>query len=119
MDTPISRAEHEEFRRSMEQANENLAAENRRQNKRLDALEKNERQITELTVSVRELAVNMQSMTAELARQGTQMEQQAQQTGERLTKLEGRDGEKYRRIAGYIISSIVTVLVGFIFGRFF
>ena len=56
MDTPISRAEHEEFRRSMELANQNLADENHRQNRRLDILEENAKAQTTLALSVERLA---------------------------------------------------------------
>ena len=115
MDTPITRAEHEEFRRSMELANENLAAENNRQNKRLEVLEKSTEQITELTASVREMAANIQSMTTELTRQGKQMEQQAKRTGERLEKLESRDGEKWRQFVGYVLSVVVGAVLGVVF----
>lgn len=119
MESPITRAELEEFRRGMASEHERLEAEDRRQNKRLDALEKSTEQISELTASVREMAANIKSMTDELTRQGRQMEQQAQQTGERLTKLEGRDGEKYRQIGGYIVASVISVIVGAILGVVF
>ena len=59
MDDYISRSEHEEFRRSMDLANQNLADENKRQNKRLDILEENSKQITALVTNVERLAVNM------------------------------------------------------------
>ena len=55
MDTPITRAEHEEFRRRLEE-------ENRRQDKRLELLEKSVREIGELTTSVEKLAQSVQSM---------------------------------------------------------
>ena len=45
MDTPITRAEHEEFRRRLEE-------ENRRQDKRIELLEESTRQIGGLTTSV-------------------------------------------------------------------
>ncbi len=49
MDTPITRAEHEEFRRRLEE-------ENNRQDKRIALLEENTKQIGSLSVSVEKLA---------------------------------------------------------------
>ena len=52
MDTPITRAEHEEFRRRLEE-------ENNRQDKRIALLEENTKQFGSLTVSVEKLAQSM------------------------------------------------------------
>lgn len=104
MDAPISRAEHEEFRRSMELANENLASENRRQNRRIDVLEENAKQNTAMVANVERLAVNMENM---LKVQETQ--------GERLKTLENRDGEMWRRTAGYVITAVLGILTGYVF----
>lgn len=104
MDNTISRAEHEEFRRSMELANENLASENRRQNKRLDILEENAKQNTAMVANVERLAVNMENM---LKVQETQ--------GKRLEVLEDRDGEKWRSAAGYVLTVVLGIVIGFVF----
>jgi len=45
MDTPITRAEHEEFRRTVNAEFERMTAEDNRINKRLTTLENNNRQI--------------------------------------------------------------------------
>lgn len=97
MDTPITRAEHEEFRRRLEE-------ENRRQDKRLELLEKSVREIGELTTSVEKLAQSVQSMVREQERQG-----------ERLETLESRDGELWRKVVSYAATAAVGVLVGLIF----
>lgn len=104
MDSAISRAEHEELRRSMELANENLASENRRQNRRIDVLEENAKQNTAMVANVERLAVNMENMLKV---------QEAQ--GERLEALERRDGEKWRSAAGYVITVILGIVIGFVF----
>ena len=75
MGDPISREEHEEFRKRIE-------AEDNRQNRRIELLEKSVEQFTNLTTAVQKLADNMESMLKE-----------QEQQGERLEKLEGRDGE--------------------------
>lgn len=100
MDTPISRAEHEEFRRRMEE-------ENNRQNKRIDTLEGNVRQIGTLATSVEKLAVNMESMLKEQEKQG-----------KRLETLEKRDGEKWRKIVETVITVIISGVVGFLLAHF-
>lgn len=104
MEDYITRHEHEEFRNSMELANRNLEAENKRQNERLKILEENVQQIGALTTSVKELAVNMANMVKEQEKQG-----------KRLETLEGRDGEMWRKVVGYVITAVVGIVVGYIF----
>lgn len=99
MDTPITRAEHEEFRKRLEE-------ENRRQDKRIELLEDNVREMSALTTSVEKLAVSVQSMVKEQEKQG-----------QRLETLEGRDGEMWRKVVGYIATAIVSVVLGFIFAQ--
>lgn len=99
MDTPITRAEHEEFVKRID-------AENNRQNRRIDLLEKSVQNINDLAMSVRELATNMKNMSEELRSQG-----------EKLETLEGRDGEMWRKVTGYIITAVIGIVVGYIFTR--
>ncbi len=99
MDTPITRAEHEEFRRRLEE-------ENRRQDKRLELLEQNVREIGALTTSVQKLAISVENMVKEQTRQG-----------ERLEALEGRDGERWRKLVGYIASALVSGAVGWLIAQ--
>lgn len=106
MDTPITRAEHEEFAKRMETENQRLKDEDSRQNKRLDLLEKNVREMSALATSVEKLATNMESMVKVQEQQGT-----------RLETLESRDGEMWRKVVGYIVTAILGVVVGFIFTR--
>ena len=58
MDGSITRAEHEEFRRRLEE-------ENRRQDKRIELLEDNIRELNSLTASVGKLATSIESMVKE------------------------------------------------------
>lgn len=97
MDTPITRAEHEEFSRRIEDWE-------RRQDKRLELLEESVREIGALTTSVEKLAQSVESMVKEQEKQGR-----------RLDELEGRDGEMWRKVVGYIITAAVGILVGFLF----
>lgn len=96
-DSPITRAEHEEFVRRMEE-------EHKRQNKRLDLLEKQTEQITNIAMSTKELAISVKHMAEEQREQGN-----------RLEKLEGRDGEMWRKVVGYVITAVIGILIGFVF----
>ncbi len=100
MDTPITRAEHEEFRKRLDD-------ENHRQNKRIDLLEKSVQQFNNLTASVEKLAVNMENM----------LKNQEEQ-GERLRALEGRDGKKWRSATAYVFTTVAGIIIGFVFKQF-
>ncbi len=104
MDTPITRAEHEEFRRSMEAENQRLEDENNRQNRRLEVLEENFREMSTLATSVEKLATNMEGMLKEQEKQG-----------KRLETLESRDGEMWRKVVGYIVTAVLGIVIGFVF----
>lgn len=97
MDTPITRAEHEEFRKRLEE-------ENKRQDRRIELLEENVREMSSLTTSVEKLATSMESMVKEQEKQG-----------KRLEVLEGRDGEMWRKVVGYIATAVVGIIIGFVF----
>ena len=84
--------------------NQRLADENSRQNHRIDLLEENVRGMSALATSVEKLATNMEGMVKEQERQG-----------KRLEALEGRDGEMWRKIVGYIITAVIGIILGFIF----
>ena len=96
MDNPITRAEHEEFRRRIEE-------ENKRQDRRLELLEHTVQQISDLTTSVEKLAVSMEGMLREQEQQGT-----------RLETLEDRDGEMWRKIIGYAATAAVGIIIGYV-----
>lgn len=107
MDTPITRAEHDAFGKLMESENKRLSDENDRQNKRLDLLEKNSKQLTTLATAVEKLALSIENMAKEQASQG-----------ERLETLESRDGEKWRQVTGYVITTLISLVLGYFFARF-
>ena len=96
MDNPITRAEHEEFRRRIEE-------ENKRQDRRLELLEHTVQQISDLTTSVEKLAVSMEGMLREQEKQGT-----------RLETLEDRDGEMWRKIIVYAATAAVGIIIGYV-----
>ncbi len=96
-DSFVLRKEHEEFARRQDD-------ENHRQNRRIQELEEQVRQIGALTTSVEKLALSMESMLQELEKQG-----------KRLEILEGRDGEMWRKVTGHILTAIIGIVVGYIF----
>ena len=69
----ISRAEHEEFRRSMDAEHQRLEDENIRQNRRLEILEETVKQIAKISTSVEKLALNMENMVKEQISQGERL----------------------------------------------
>lgn len=87
----ITRGEYEEAIKRVE-------AEEKRQNKRLDNLEESIATLTELTISIEKIAVNIEQMQKELTKQG-----------ERLEKIEAEPGDNWRKV----IWLIVAALVGF------
>ena len=97
MDTAITRAEHEEFKKRLDD-------ENRRQDRRISELEDSVKEITALTSSIERLAANMESMVREQEKQG-----------KRLEALESRDGEMWRKVVGYVVTAVVGMLLGFVF----
>lgn len=99
MDPYVSREEHDEFCRRMDD-------EKRRQNKRIDLLEENTRRMEILNTSIEKLALNMENMLKEQLQQG-----------ERLEVLEGRDGDMWRSVVGYAITTIVGIIIGLLFKK--
>ena len=93
MDNPITRAEHEEFRRRLEE-------ENRRQDKRIELLEDNMRELNSLTASVGKLATSIESMV--------------KKQGKRLETLEDRDGAMWRKVVAYGATALVGIFVGYV-----
>lgn len=93
----ISREEHDEFRHRMED-------EHKRQNRRIELLEETTRQIGALTTSVEKMAMSLQSMV-----------QEQEQQGARLEALEGRDGEMWRKVVGYLTTTVVGIVIGYLF----
>ena len=97
MDELIGRAEHDEFARRFDD-------ENKRQNRRIEALEEAIRQSSALIANVERLAMNMETMAKEQERQG-----------KRLEVLEARDGEMWRKAGVYAVTALIGIVIGYIF----
>ena len=81
----------------------NVDDENNRQNHRIDDLEAEVKQISELVASVKVLAVNIETMSKELSKQG-----------ERLEKIEEKPSKRWDSLITGIITGIVGLLIGLI-----
>ena len=78
-----------------------MEEEHRRQNHRIELLEGSVQQIGKLAASVEKMAASLQSMVREQERQG-----------KRLTALESRDGEMWRKVVTYAVTAVVGIIVG-------
>lgn len=100
MDTPITRAEHNEFAQRMQAENKRLADEDKRQNRRIDELENTVRQIGTLTASVEKLAIGVENMA-----------KAQEQQSDRLEAIEKRDGEMWRTVVSHLATTIIGAIV--------
>ena len=99
MDNYVTRDEHQEFARRIED-------ENSRQNKRLEIIEGKQSQISELVVSVKVLATNVENIAKEINEQGI-----------RLKEIEGKPGKRWEQLVGYVISALVTAAIAYFLTR--
>ena len=99
MDSPMTVALHEEFAKRMDE-------EHKRQNHRIEELEKAFEQNNKLLVSVEKLALSMENMQREL-----------KVHNDRLDTIESRDGEMWRKVVGHVVTSVISIVVGFIFAQ--
>ena len=108
MDTPITRAEHEEFCRRMESENKRLKDEDDRQNHRIGKLEEIFNQFIVISSRIDRLAANIENMLKE--QESIRKEQQ--NLGNRMAELENWDGKSWRDLKSKIIDTFIKVLGG-------
>lgn len=111
MEAELTRAEHEEFARRMTAENKRLEDENTRQNKRIEQLENTVNQIviqqlTALTGTIQALKTSVDTTIKEQAA-----------IGERVKKLEDKDGDMWRTAVKYVLSALLGGLVVFILSQ--
>ena len=92
----VGREEHAEFAKRIDD-------EQHRQNKRIDSLEQTVKEISSLATSVEKLAKNMANMVKEQEKQG-----------ERLEALEGKDGEMWRTVVKYVLTTALGLVIGIV-----
>lgn len=93
MEDFVTKAVHDEFAKRIDEEND-------RQNHRISILETGQAQINELVSSVKVLAVNMETMSRELSKQG-----------ERLTEIEGKPAKRWETVVACILTGIVGFLL--------
>ncbi len=81
-------------------------AENERQNHRLSALEADMKQLQDLTISVNRMAVSLETMAKELAKQG-----------QKLEAIEAEPGQKWEQAVSIVISVVITAVATFFLAR--
>lgn len=117
----ISRKEFETFKTELEKRtaveHKRLEDEDDRQNHRLNEIEEQNKQLTNLTLSVKEVASSVKEVANETKRLSVMVDDSVKKLDERLTKIEGRDGERWRSVVGYLITAILSVAVGLLFSK--
>lgn len=93
MDEFVTKAVHEEFAKRIDEEND-------RQNHRISILETGQAQINELVASVKVLAVNMETMSKELSKQG-----------DRLAEIEGKPAKRWETVVACIITGILGYML--------
>lgn len=94
----LTRMEHDRFHKEFA---ERMVEEDKRQNKRLDILEKSINYINDLTISVEKMTVNMGNVLEELKKQE-----------ERLESLENEPVETFNQIKTTIVTALISTIVG-------
>lgn len=97
----VTRIEHDELHGEF---CKRIEAENSRQNRRIELLEEETKQIADIILSVKELTQSLKYMT------DIQKEQE-----KKIAKFENQDGEMWRKVTSYVIITIVGIAIGFIF----
>ena len=95
----ITRSEYTEYKTRID-------VEQKRQNEALNELEERVDQIAQLNSNIERLAVSMESMQKEQTKQG-----------ERLEKLESKDGEMWQTVVKYALSALVGGLIAFLLAQ--
>ena len=102
----LTRVEYEAYREVIRSEHEVLISENNRQNERLALLESKMEGLKDISISINTLATDMKHMLEEIQAQG-----------KRLESLEGKDGDMWRSILKTAVTGILTLILGFIFGK--
>lgn len=98
-DDVVSRHEYEEYKQRVQD-------EEVRQNHRLEELEEQTKQINALTISVEKLAQSVKVMA-----------ETQESLGNKLEVIDGRDGEKWRKVVMYIVTTVIGIVLGIVFGK--
>lgn len=102
----LTRREHEEFAKRMDEANARRDDEDKRQNKRLDRVEQSIEKFNEMVAAIQQLTVQMKNMNDTLVNQG-----------ESIRTLEQKPAKRWESVVSDVIKLLVAALFGFIAAR--
>ena len=93
MDEFVAKPEYEEYKQRIDERIH-------RSEKRLDQAEQDIKTLTDLTTAVKELAIHMEGVKEELAKQG-----------ERLEKIESEPADAWKTVKRTIVTVVITAVV--------
>lgn len=93
MDEYVAKPEYDEYKQRIDERIH-------RSEKRIDQVERDVRTLTELTTAVKEMAIHMEGVKEELAKQG-----------ERLEKIEAEPADSWKTVKRTILTVIITAVV--------
>ena len=100
MDSVLTRAEHNEFAKRMED-------EHNRQNKRISDLENTAVQSSKLIVSIEKIATNVENL-----------QKQYVSLSDDLESIKNRDGDNWRKMLWFVGTTVVGIIIGFLLKQF-
>ncbi len=113
MDNPLTRAEHEEFRRTVASNFTALEAEDKRLNERLKVVEETNKQISDMNVTLQKQSDNITALSNNIS--SIAKAQEAENV--RIKDLESRDGAKWRKAMDYLLTLVIGLIVGAVAAR--
>lgn len=111
----VTQGEFDLFKENCDIEHKRLDEENSRQNDRLKIIEGYGQQINGLALSVNELAAAVKSSVKETEGLCGMIKESVEKLDSRLTKLEGRDGDRWRSVTAYMITTIIALILGYFF----
>lgn len=100
MDGALTRAEHNEFAKRMED-------EHNRQNKRISDLESAVEQNSKLIVSIEKIATNVENL-----------QKQYVSLSDDVESIKNRDGDNWRKMLWFVGTTILGIIIGFLLKQF-
>lgn len=96
MDGALTRAEHNEFAKRMED-------EHNRQNKRISNLENTAEQNSKLIVSIEKIATNVENL-----------QKQYVSLSDDVESIKNRDGDNWRKMLWFVGTTVLGIIIGFL-----
>lgn len=96
MDGALTRAEHNEFAKRMED-------EHSRQNKRISNLENTAEQNSKLIVSIEKIATNVENL-----------QKQYVSLSDDVESIKNRDGDNWRKMLWFVGTTVLGIIIGFL-----